>query len=157
MAFEAALALEDECRRFYAAYGDRQYPKTSGSTHTDSEMVYNDGDNNVAVDIESEKAGSGAPVPDEALWHLAVYHARPDVNVICGCALPGVMAASQRDAAITPLLDVFAQLIGPSARVAKADAIVKALKGRNAVKPISPLECRLMRFIYLNKYSKIKR
>jgi len=32
-----------------------------------------------------------------------------------------------------------------------------AAKAHGAVKPIAPLECRLMRFVYLKKYSKLKR
>lgn len=198
-AFGAAMALEDECSRFFADVAEQPVGSLGSSTRDGGTFVYTDGDKSVTVDIGTGKAKDGGEVPAEALWHLAVYRARPDFGVIRGCTLPGVVAASQKGEEVRPLLDDFAQLIGPSARMENAEAgsIARALKGRNAVlvkdrgalccagdaddaeavemvlekgcdaylaalahdvlKPISPLECRVMRFVYLKKYSKMKK
>ena len=116
---------------------------------------------------------------------------------------PEVMAVSQTNKVMKPLLDDFAQLVGvtvknrafnPNSTLKSAKKVVKGLKGRNAVllanngalcvagseydatavemvvekgckteigkklfyagKPINPIETHLMRFIYLQKYSK---
>jgi ribulose-5-phosphate 4-epimerase/fuculose-1-phosphate aldolase len=198
-AFSTALTLEEECRRFYATYEDKPVRSMGHSVREGSAFTYHDGDMSSTVDIGTGQPQKGPVMPVEAQWHLAVYRARTDINVIRGCTLPGVMAVSQKTTSVKPLLDDFAQLIGPSSRVASAEpsAIVRALRGRNAVlvagvgalccagseddaeavemvlekgcdaylaaqargavKPISPIECRLMRFVYLNKYSKIKK
>lgn len=140
-------------------------------------------------------------LPPEAAIHQAIYRRQRDVNAIIHSASPDVIAVSKAVKRMLPLLDDFAQIIGPDVRSAElsdpagdADTIAKKLKGRGAVlvrghgalccgptrgdamaaalvmekgckteigcslfgkvKPINPLDCRLMRFIYLKRYSK---
>ncbi len=198
-AFAAAQALEDECRRFYAPVSEQPTGEMGSSYRDEDGFVYTVGGTSVAADMVSGRAADGTLLPAEALWHLAIYRARADVNVIRGCSLPGIAEAARQGQTIKPLLDDFAQLAGVSVRVAQPDGagIVRALKGRNAVlvqghgalccagdaddaeavemvvekccdahlaallhgtlKPIASLECLLMRFIYLKKYSKMKK
>ncbi len=198
-AFAAAQALEDECRRFYASVSERTADGLGSSFRDGDGFIYTNGDYSVAADMASGRAADGTLLPVEAQWHLAIYRTRPDVNVIRGCVLPGVAEVARQGGAVKPLLDDFAQLAGVTVRAAEPEgaAIVRALKGRNAVlvkgrgalccagdaddaeavemvlekgcdaylaalmhgtlKPIAPLECRLMRFVYLKKYSKMKK
>ncbi len=198
-AFAAAQALEDECKRFYAPVPEGTADAIGSSFRDGDGFIYTNADYSVTADMASGRAADGKLLPAEAQWHLAIYRARTDVNVIRGCVLPGVAEASQQGRTVKPLLDDFAQLAGVIVRVAEPEgaAIVRALKGRNAVlvkgrgalccagdaddaeavemvlekgcdahlaalmhgtlKPIAPLECRLMRFVYLKKYSKMKK
>ncbi|MGN0571619.1 MAG: class II aldolase/adducin family protein [Candidatus Fimenecus sp.] len=157
----------------------------------------------IRIDIQSGELVAGDEYPDSAELHRAIYQKRKDVNYIVHNQSPEVMAVSQTNKVMKPLLDDFAQLVGvsvknrafnPNSTLKSAKKVVKGLKGRNAVllanngalcvagseydatavemvmekgckteigkklfyagKPINPIETRLMRFIYLQKYSK---
>jgi len=157
----------------------------------------------VRIDIQSGDLVEGKEYPAVAELHRAIYKKRKDVNYIVHNQSPEVMAISQTNKVVKPLLDDFAQLVGvtmknrvfnPNSTLKSAKKVVKGLKGRNAVllanngalcvagseydatavemvlekdckteigkklfyagKPINPIETRLMRFIYLKKYSK---
>lgn len=157
----------------------------------------------VRIDIQSGELVEGKAYPASAELHRAIYKKRKDVNYIVHNQSPEVMAVSQTNKVMKPLLDDFAQLVGvtvknrafnPNSTLKSAKKVVKGLKGRNAVllanngalcvagseydatavemvvekgckteigkklfyagKPINPIETHLMRFIYLQKYSK---
>lgn len=153
----------------------------------------NKSDGSVAsMDLKTGEAKTAlAPSAD---IHRNVYLANPSFNHIIHNTSSEVVAVSRLGKAMKPLLDDFAQICGPTVRIAGIDKCAKALKGRNAVlvkdmgalccssdegdaqavdmimskscltllgtkifgkaKAINPVEARLMRVIYLAKYSK---
>lgn len=163
-----------------------------------------DGDGAVTrIDIETGNVIAGDGCEESIELHRAVYKKRDDVNYIYHTKNEYAVAASKLGKTMKPLLDDFAQLCGPTVRLAAynpndtlktSKKVVKKLKGRNAVllenngalcvagseydagaveivmdkgcktyigakmferfKPINPIETRLMRIIYLKKYSK---
>jgi L-fuculose-phosphate aldolase len=95
----------------------------------------------VLVDLITGEASGGKPSTETPL-HSAIYRDRPEVKAVVhthsGAA--STVAAARRE--VPPLLDDFAQIIGPSLRVAEyaipgsgkiAKGAVKALRGRMAV------------------------
>lgn len=163
-----------------------------------------DGDGAVTrIDIETGNVIAGDGCEESIELHRAVYKKRDDVNYIYHTKNEYAVAASKLGKTMKPLLDDFAQLCGPTVRLAAynpndtlktSKKVIKKLKGRNAVllenngalcvagseydagaveivmdkgcktyigakmferfKPINPIETRLMRIIYLKKYSK---
>lgn len=163
-----------------------------------------DGDGAVTrIDIATGNVIAGDGCEESIELHRAVYKKRNDVNYIYHTKNEYAVAASKLGKTMKPLLDDFAQLCGPTVRLAAynpndtlktSKKVVKKLKGRNAVllenngalcvagseydagaveivmdkgcktyigakmferfKPINPIETRLMRIIYLKKYSK---
>lgn len=163
-----------------------------------------DGDGAITrIDIATGNVIVGDGCEESIELHRAVYKKRDDVNYIYHTKNEYAVAASKLGKTMKPLLDDFAQLCGPTVRLAAynpndtlktSKKVVKKLKGRNAVllenngalcvagseydagaveivmdkgcktyigakmferfKPINPIETRLMRIIYLKKYSK---
>lgn len=163
-----------------------------------------DGDGAITrIDIATGNVIAGDGCEESIELHRAVYKKRDDVNYIYHTKNEYAVAASKLGKTMKPLLDDFAQLCGPTVRLAAynpndtlktSKKVVKKLKGRNAVllenngalcvagseydagaveivmdkgcktyigakmferfKPINPIETRLMRIIYLKKYSK---
>lgn len=163
-----------------------------------------DGDGAITrIDIATGNVIAGDGCEESIELHRAVYKKRDDVNYIYHTKNEYAVAASKLGKTMKPLLDDFAQLCGPTVRLAAYNPndtlktsknVVKKLKGRNAVllenngalcvagseydagaveivmdkgcktyigakmferfKPINPIETRLMRIIYLKKYSK---
>lgn len=163
-----------------------------------------DGDGAITrIDIATGNVIAGDGCEESIELHRAVYKKRNDVNYIYHTKNEYAVAASKLGKTMKPLLDDFAQLCGPTVRLAAynpndtlktSKKVVKKLKGRNAVllenngalcvagseydagaveivmdkgcktyigakmferfKPINPIETRLMRIIYLKKYSK---
>lgn len=163
-----------------------------------------DGDGAVTrIDIATGNVIAGDGCEESIELHRAVYKKRDDVNYIYHTKNEYAVAASKLGKTMKPLLDDFAQLCGPTVRLAAynpndtlktSKKVVKKLKCRNAVllenngalcvasseydagaveivmdkgcktyigakmferfKPINPIEARLMRIIYLKKYSK---
>lgn len=163
-----------------------------------------DGDGAITrIDIATGNVIAGDGCEESIELHRAVYKRRDDVNYIYHTKNEYAVAASKLGKTMKPLLDDFAQLCGPTVRLAAynpndtlktSKKVVKKLKGRNAVllenngalcvagseydagaveivmdkgcktyigakmferfKPINPIETRLMRIIYLKKYSK---
>ncbi|MBL8967486.1 MAG: class II aldolase/adducin family protein [Spirochaetaceae bacterium] len=94
----------------------------------------------VLVDIGTGEARGGKPSTETPL-HRAVYAARPEVGAVVHThsASASTVAAARRE--VPPLLDDFAQVVGPSLRVADyalpgtarmAKGVLKALGGRMA-------------------------
>ena len=92
------------------------------------------------VDLESGEARGGKP-STETPMHRALYLARPELGAVVHThsASASTVAAAQRE--VPPLLDDFAQIVGPSLRVADyalpgtkkmARGVVKAMGGRMA-------------------------
>lgn len=155
------------------------------------------------IDVKSGAWVGGCEIPDSADMHWAVYKKRADVNFIRHTKDENVVAVSSTGKKMKPLLDDFAQLVGPVVKNAvfnpsntlkTSRKVAKALGKNNAVllkdngalcvaasqydagavemvmekgcktavgaslygdaKAISPIETRLMRFVYLKKYSK---
>ncbi|MGI6745891.1 MAG: class II aldolase/adducin family protein [Acutalibacteraceae bacterium] len=180
-------------------------PLTAAKSKRTGDLISLEGFGNetAVLDIKSGALIGGRDVPDTADLHLSIYKRRKDINNIIHSQNEDIVVASQSGKKLLPLLDDFAQLIGPSLKCAVFDPnktlksskkIVKRLKGRNAVllkdngaiccaasesdalavemvvdkgcktfiganlygkvKPINPVETRLMRFIYNKKYSK---
>ncbi len=157
------------------------------------------------IDIKSGALVGGRDVPDTADLHWMIYKKRKDVSNILHSKKDDIVAVSAGGKKLLPLLDDFAQLVGPSIKCAafnpnrtlkSSKKAVRAMRCRNAVllkdngalccagnksdaeavemvteknckaylgsrlydkvKPISPFETRLMRFVYKQKYSKQK-
>lgn len=94
------------------------------------------------IDIASGAQVGGGEIPDSADLHLAIYKKRNDVNFIHHSKNEFVVAASRRNKKMKPLLDDFAQLIGPTVKTAvfdpnstlkSAKKVVRALGNKNAV------------------------
>lgn len=94
----------------------------------------------VLVDLATGEASGGKPSTETPL-HRAIYAARPEVGAIVHThsASASTVAAARRE--VPPLLDDFAQVVGPSLRVADyalpgtgrmARVVLKALRGRMA-------------------------
>ncbi len=94
------------------------------------------------IDIKSGTLIGGRDVPDTADLHWMVYKKREDVNNILHTKKDDILAVSAGNKKLLPLLDDFAQLVGPSLKCAVFDPnrtlksskkAVKSMKGRNAV------------------------
>ncbi|PWV99751.1 L-fuculose-phosphate aldolase [Paenibacillus cellulosilyticus] len=160
-AFNVALALESGCQRFLADV----YRQLSGDTHAEpaaisqfvlagdmrqDAMSRGDGpfynsrriENGFVLSQESPREEimirfdeRNSCAPEEAQLHEAIYQKHKHVQYVTWNRSPEVVAFSQTNLKLKPLLDDFAQLIGTSARVSDADpaAVVAALGRSSAV------------------------
>lgn len=153
---------------------------------------------------EDSATGDESRLPAGAEIHREIYRKYADVRAVIHTAAPDILAVSCTGKPVYPLLDDFAQIIGPGARTADPAAVEESgrrvleisrkIKGRGAVlikgsgalccgpsrddaaaaaavldknckaviaatlfgqgKPINVLECMLMRYNYLKRYSK---
>ena len=89
------------------------------------------------IDIKSGAKVGGGEIPESADLHLAIYKKREDVNFIHHSHNEYVKAISKQGKKMKPLLDDFAQLIGPTVKcavfAASSAKVVKALGNKNAV------------------------
>lgn len=94
------------------------------------------------ININTGAKVSGGEIPESADLHLAIYKKRADVNFIHHSKNEYVVATSRQNKKMKPLLDDFAQLIGPTVKSAVFDTnstlksakkVVKALGNKNAV------------------------
>ena len=94
------------------------------------------------IDLKSGAQVGGGEIPDSADLHWTIYKKRDDVNFIHHSKNEYVVAASQQGKTMKPLLDDFAQLIGPTVKTAVFDVnstlksakkVTKALGNKNAV------------------------
>ncbi len=130
---------------FTQRQGYKKAPSLSGATskRTGELVSFEDFGNDTAiVDIKSGALIGGRDVPDTAALHLSIYKSRKDINNIIHSQNEDAVVASQSGKKLLPLLDDFAQLIGPSLKCAMFDPnntlksskrVVKKLRGRNAV------------------------
>lgn len=94
------------------------------------------------IDVKSGAWVGGGEIPDSADLHWAIYKKREDVNYIRHSKNEFAVAASRRGKKMLPLLDDFAQLVGPSVKTAvfnpastlkTSKKVAKALGKKNAV------------------------
>lgn len=167
-AFKVASALEDACEKYIAdrcsevsgkavdtltevkAYIESVFTSDSGykaekefapfdsERNGDIMTISAEGREPVEIDIKSGARVSGGEVPEGADLHLDIYKKREDVNFIHHSHNEYVKAISKQGKNMKPLLDDFAQLIGPSVKCAAWDSkstarVTKALGKNNAV------------------------
>lgn len=98
---------------------------TGGSRRTKQGFLYEG--------AETTEYSLSDPVPKEVELHQRIYKQRPDINYIDQDLDMALVALSLTGHKLKPLLDDFAQLVGPSAGGAKsldAGAVESALRGR---------------------------
>ncbi len=95
-------------------------------------MLTNKGDGSV-VSMDLKTGDAQTSLAPSANAHRSVYLANPSFNYIIHNTSSEAVAASRLGKNMKPLLDDFAQLCGPTVRIASIDKCAKALKGRNAV------------------------
>lgn len=171
-AFKVANELENVCEKYIAARcagisgkavetfsevkdyvtsvitGDEKYKPAKKFTPCDSVRkgdsfyVAPKGEAASIIDVKSGAWVGGAEIPDSADMHLAIYKKRSDVNYILHSDNEFAVAASKKGKTVKPLLDDFAQLVGPFVKTAVFDPsstiktskkVVKALGNKNAV------------------------
>ena len=171
-AFKVASTLEDVCEKYIADRcsevsgkaidtllsvkdyissvftSDSGYKAENEFTPFDSERngdtmsIFADGKEPVKIDIKSGAKVGGGEIPESADLHLAIYKKREDVNFIHHSHNEYVKAISKQGKKMKPLLDDFAQLIGPTVKCAVFDTnatlksakkVTKALGNKNAV------------------------
>lgn len=165
-AFKVASTLEDVCEKYIAdrcsevsgkavetLSGVKDYIEsvfTSASSYKkekefapiDSERngdvisIFEDGKETSKINLTS--GAVEGEKPESADLHLAIYKKREDVNFIHHSHNEYVKAISKQGKKMKPLLDDFAQLIGPTVKCAVFNAgsekkVVKALGNKNAV------------------------
>jgi L-fuculose-phosphate aldolase len=94
------------------------------------------------IDIKSGAQIGGGEIPESADLHWAIYKKRKDVNFIHHSKNQFAVTVSRQGKKMKPLLDDFAQLIGPTVKTAVFDVnstlksgkkVAKALGNKNAV------------------------
>lgn len=101
----------------------------SGFIITDSDKLLSD------ITADDLRYCEGAELSGIAALHAAIYAARPDINSIIVNHAPYCDMIARNMDKLTACLDDMAQIIGPTAKVAKSigvEDVVKTLKGRNA-------------------------
>ena len=100
------------------------------------------GNDTAVIDIKSGALIGGRDVPDTADLHMGIYKKRKDINNIIHSKSADIVAASESGKRVLPMLDDFAQLIGPTLNcrvfnpnntLKSSKKVIKALRGRNAV------------------------
>lgn len=166
-AFKVASTLEDVCEKFIADRcsevsgkvvetlgavkdyikgvftSDASYKAEKEIAPIDSErngetiIIYKDGAEVVKVNVNSGDVIGSGEKPESTDLHLAIYKKREDVNFIHHSHNEYVKTISLQGKTMKPLLDDFAQLIGPTVKCAVFGAssakVVKALGNKNAV------------------------
>ena len=166
-AFKVASTLEDVCEKYIADRcsevsgkavetlgavkdyikgvftSDASYKAEKEFAPIDSERngeaitIFKDGAEVVKLNVNSGAVIGEGKKPEGADLHLAIYKKREDVNFIHHSHNEYVKAISMQGKTMKPLLDDFAQLIGPTVKCAvfgKSTAkVVKALGNKNAV------------------------
>lgn len=142
-----AQAVEDIADYFSGVYAaqngcDTQYDPYTSERDGETMNMY-DGDGNVTrINLLTGENISGADYPETMELHREVYRNRKDVNSVIHSKNPEIVAVSNKNKTMKPLLDDFAQLIGVTVRgaeynphdtVRSAKKVVRKLRGRNAV------------------------
>lgn len=100
------------------------------------------GNDTAVIDIKSGALIGGRDVPDTADLHMGIYKKRKDINNIIHSKSADIIVASESGKRVLPMLDDFAQLIGPTLNcrvfnpnntLKSSKKVIKALRGRNAV------------------------
>lgn len=164
-AFIIANELEKACEDFLLDYCNRVYSKLYRclSEVNDLYLEKHNGNELPSIDInayDSERMGStinifrknedqpvskinlisgevifGEFIPEGEL-HRLIYHSRPDIRLIVHTKQEDILTVSKVEKTIYPLLDDFAQIIGPSMGTAKLDTEKLSESGKNVVKAL---------------------
>lgn len=170
-AFAVALTLEEVCEKYIASKckdlkgkacddfnsvreyvsgvfkRQEKYVKANELTAASSKRCgesfsIENGNDTAIIDIKSGALIGGRDVPDTADLHMCIYKKRKDINNIIHSKNGDIVVASESGQRILPMLDDFAQLIGPTLNcrafnpnntLKSSKKVVKGLKGRNAV------------------------
>ena len=167
-AFKVASTLEDACEKYIAdrcsevsgkavetligvkdyiasvftssaSYkAEKEFAPIDSERNGDTINIFKDGKEAVKININSGAVVGEGEKPESADLHLAIYKKRDDVNFIHHSHNEYVKAISKQGKKMKPLLDDFAQLIGPTVKCAvfsnsSAKNVVKALGNKNAV------------------------
>lgn len=122
------LGAEDDCAAPVAPVSsscDRENGKISFTDSADPEY-------SASVELATGKTCEGEP-PVQAELHRDIYTNRKEINYIIENTDPAVVAVSALGKALKPMVDDFAQIVGPKVKNATAATCAKALKKRNAV------------------------
>lgn len=135
--FVASVITSDE--KYKSA---KQFTPCDSVRKGDSFYIAPKGEAASIIDIKSGAWIGGAQLPDSADMHYAIYKKRGDVNYILHSDNEFAVAASRSGKRMKPLLDDFAQLVGPFVKTAVFDPsntlktskkVAKALGNKNAV------------------------
>lgn len=134
-AFAAAQTLEEECKRFISASDKKPEKSLLSSRRSGDKIVLGDSGNEITIDLKSDEK-----VSPEVKLHMEIYNSRGDVNFIRSSSLSYIVDASLKAKEIKPVLDDFAQIIGPSLKSEEwnentwdINRIISSLKKRDAV------------------------
>ncbi len=140
-AVETLSAVKDYIKGVFtsdASYkAEKEFAPIDSERNGDTISIIEDGKETVKININSGTVIGEGKKPESADLHLAIYKKREDVNFIHHSHNEYVKAISMQGKTMKPLLDDFAQLIGPTVKCAvfgKSTAkVVKALGNKNAV------------------------
>ncbi len=140
-AVETLSAVKDYIKGVFtsdASYkAEKEFAPIDSERNGDTISIIEDGKETVKININSGAVIGEGKKPESADLHLAIYKKREDVNFIHHSHNEYVKAISMQGKTMKPLLDDFAQLIGPTVKCAvfgKSTAkVVKALGNKNAV------------------------
>ena len=140
-AVETLSAVKDYIKGVFtsdASYKvEKEIAPIDSERNGDTISIIEDGKETVKININSGAVIGEGKKPESADLHLAIYKKREDVNFIHHSHNEYVKAISMQGKTMKPLLDDFAQLIGPTVKCAvfgKSTAkVVKALGNKNAV------------------------
>ncbi len=116
----------------------KEFAPIDSERNGDTITIFKDGAEVVKVNVNSGDIIGGGEKPESTDLHLAIYKKREDVNFIHHSHNEYVKTISMQGKTMKPLLDDFAQLIGPTVKCAvfdnsSAKKAVKALGNKNAV------------------------
>ncbi len=116
----------------------KEFAPIDSERNGDTITIFIDGAEVVKVNVNSGDIIGGGEKPESTDLHLAIYKKREDVNFIHHSHNEYVKTISMQGKTMKPLLDDFAQLIGPTVKCAvfdnsSAKKAVKALGNKNAV------------------------
>ncbi len=97
------------------------------------EIVFTNQENGAEISMNLTCGEAEQPLADIAKAHREIYLARPAFNHIIHNASSEVVAVSRFGKTMKPQLDDFAQICGPTVKVASPEKCAKAIKGKNAV------------------------
>jgi len=141
-----AQTVEDIADYFsgvYAAQNDcAQYDPYTSEREGETMNMYAPDGSVTRINLLTGENVSGGDYPQTMELHREVYRKRKDINSVIHSKDPEIVAVSNKNKTMKPLLDDFAQLIGVTVRGAEYDPgntvksakkVVRKLRGRNAV------------------------
>ena len=140
-AVETLMGVKDYIQSVFtssASYkAEKEFAPIDSERNGDVISIFEDGKETVKINLTSGAVEGEGKKPESADLHLAIYKKREDVNFIHHSHNEYVKAISKQGKKMKPLLDDFAQLIGPTVKCAvfatSSAKVVKALGNKNAV------------------------